>query len=217
MSLPIPPVEPATSRALAAQNQRDRLLFAVMKVAADRGYAQATVSDVIAAAGVSRRTFYECFSNIEDCFLAAYELGAGRLDEIVSDAAGSLPADATFVQLLETVLRAYLTAFADQPEFAKSAMIEVLAAGPRARDLYLTNVQRFELILRLLADRVTSLQGIDPVSDMAITIAAGGLARFVIVELIAGRAAHLSEHVDELIAVLIEMLGVQGATSARRS
>jgi AcrR family transcriptional regulator len=38
-----------------------------------RGYAGTSVAHVIALAGVSRRAFYEQFSNKEDCFLATYD------------------------------------------------------------------------------------------------------------------------------------------------
>jgi len=61
---------------------------------------EASVADVIALAGVSRKTFYEHFRDKEDCFLAAYDaslgqfLGAyasrGRRAELAAGAAGRL-------------------------------------------------------------------------------------------------------------------------------
>src|SRR5438874_4109885 len=53
--------------------QRTRLLLAVVEVVAERGYAGATVGDVLRRARISRQTFYENFSNKEDCFLAAFD------------------------------------------------------------------------------------------------------------------------------------------------
>src|SRR5436190_2182446 len=55
-----------------ASSQRARLLRAMAEVAAEKGYANTVVADVIARAGVSRRTFYELFRDKQDCFLAAY-------------------------------------------------------------------------------------------------------------------------------------------------
>ncbi|WP_157172990.1 TetR family transcriptional regulator [Nocardia exalbida] len=48
-----------------AGSQRQRLLFGVTVVVADRGYLTATVADIAAAAKVSRRTFYQHFPDKE--------------------------------------------------------------------------------------------------------------------------------------------------------
>ena len=49
----------------------------MLRAAAELGYREANVQDVIERAGVSRPTFYEHFANKEDCFLAAFDTGAG--------------------------------------------------------------------------------------------------------------------------------------------
>ncbi len=54
-------------------NQRGRMIDATIEVVGEKGYADLTVADVIKRAGVSRRAFYEHFSNREDCFLATYD------------------------------------------------------------------------------------------------------------------------------------------------
>ncbi|HST56079.1 MAG TPA: TetR/AcrR family transcriptional regulator [Solirubrobacteraceae bacterium] len=53
--------------------QRRRLLAAIAEAADERGLALVTVADIVAKAGVSRRTFYELFEDRTDCFLAALE------------------------------------------------------------------------------------------------------------------------------------------------
>ena len=69
-----------------AESQRGRILTAMVEVTAKRGYADCRIADVIAYAGVSRKTFYELFSDKEDCFLAAYDLWLGRLFTITAEA-----------------------------------------------------------------------------------------------------------------------------------
>src|ERR1017187_1086299 len=59
--------------------QRQRLLAAMVAAANRDGYAGANVSEVIAAAGVSRPTFYDYFTDRDDCFVAAVADAQGRL------------------------------------------------------------------------------------------------------------------------------------------
>src|SRR3954470_22993998 len=54
-------------------SQRERMLLSMAEAASVKGYAKTTVADVIKRARVSRETFYEHFSDKEDCFLAAYD------------------------------------------------------------------------------------------------------------------------------------------------
>ena len=59
--------------------QRTRLLDATLGVVAEEGYRSLTVRRVCARAGVSNKTFYDLFSDREDCFLAAFDHGVELL------------------------------------------------------------------------------------------------------------------------------------------
>src|SRR3954470_7596658 len=67
-------------------SQRGRLICAIADSVAAKGYAATSVADVLALAGVSRRTFYEHFEDKEACFLAAYDSGAEAIFEAMADA-----------------------------------------------------------------------------------------------------------------------------------
>ncbi|HEX7702020.1 MAG TPA: helix-turn-helix domain-containing protein, partial [Kofleriaceae bacterium] len=67
------------TRRTVRDSQRWRLLESMTEAVARRGYAEATVAEVIEIAGVSRKTFYEHFRDKEDCFLKAYEILSDRL------------------------------------------------------------------------------------------------------------------------------------------
>ena len=69
---------------LVAENQRWRLLAAAAEVFAERGYARATAADIASTAGVSRSTFYKYFDHLPSCLLAAYEMAADCLCDLVS-------------------------------------------------------------------------------------------------------------------------------------
>jgi AcrR family transcriptional regulator len=57
----------------------------MVEESAVRGAGNVTVAHVVASAGVSRRTFYELFSDREDCFLAAFEEGVARVTRRLLD------------------------------------------------------------------------------------------------------------------------------------
>jgi AcrR family transcriptional regulator len=121
------------TQAAVAGSQRVRLLDAVARVVADKGYGAATVADVIALAGVSRRTFYEHFPGLEDCFLAAYEDGMRSLFGAIRSALVGVPRDNLSLRT-RVAIDAYLAAMASVPAAAWSFTVEVLGAGRRALD-----------------------------------------------------------------------------------
>jgi AcrR family transcriptional regulator len=114
---------------LVAASQRTRLLEAVGRAVAEKGYAGATIDDIVRGAGVSKMTFYEHFRDKEDCFIAAYEAAAGELFERVR-AAQQEPGD--WLERARAGIRAYLRWLAGDPALARVFLIEVAAAGPRA-------------------------------------------------------------------------------------
>ena len=63
--------------------QRARILSATFDVACELGVQNMSVAHVVDRSGVSRRTFYEHFSDREDCYLAAFEQALARASERV--------------------------------------------------------------------------------------------------------------------------------------
>ena len=60
-------------RELVTRSQRERLLAAVVRATAAKGYEATTVADILDEAGVGRETFYELFDDKRDCVLAAHQ------------------------------------------------------------------------------------------------------------------------------------------------
>ena len=60
-------------RELVRENQRRRILLAALDVFAERGFAAATVQDLLRVAHVSRATFYEIFPDKETCLAVLHE------------------------------------------------------------------------------------------------------------------------------------------------
>ena len=55
------------------RNQRARIIQATAAVTMEKGYANATVAEIVAEAGVAKEAFYRHFSDKEEAFLAAQE------------------------------------------------------------------------------------------------------------------------------------------------
>src|ERR1700677_1649654 len=56
-----------------ARSPRDLILDAVVEVVAERGVTDASMELVLARAGVSRRTFYAFFEDLDECLVAVLD------------------------------------------------------------------------------------------------------------------------------------------------
>src|SRR3954469_18893021 len=132
MSVPaLPRGRHAASREVVRESQRGRMLAAMAGAVGEKGYGAVAVADVIARAGVSRKTFYEHFDNKEECFLAAYDAGVDAMLGAIDDAIGEAVSDGPVAIARAGTVR-YLETLAANPAFARPFLVEVLAAGPRA-------------------------------------------------------------------------------------
>jgi AcrR family transcriptional regulator len=64
---------------VVARSQRTRIIHGTAAVVTEKGYADTTVADIVTAAGISRDTFYEYFTNKLDAFLAAQQFATQEL------------------------------------------------------------------------------------------------------------------------------------------
>lgn len=117
-------------REFVARTQRDRLIDAMARTVAVKGFS-APLTEVCAAASVSTRAFYEHFADKEECFMAAFDRGVTLLQGAVSAAyaqPGSWPIR------MRRGIEVLLHLLAAEPAFANLAIVEMLAAGPRGRE-----------------------------------------------------------------------------------
>jgi len=101
---------------------------------AERGYADVTVADVVAAARVSRTSFYAQFADKEDCFLAAAAEGRRLMFARMSAAVDAQPDGVDDLTLLRAGLRAYLAFLRDEPAFAAVFYLELPSVGRQGTD-----------------------------------------------------------------------------------
>jgi len=163
-----------------AEWQRARMLDGMARAVAAKGYARVTVADVVGLAGVSRRTFYEQFTDKEDCFLAAYQTGGEFLGADIVAAIAELPPEAGWRERLEVGMRRYTAVLAADPGFARAFVIDVLGAGPRAVELRRRGQERFIGLFRRLSERaVREDAAVGPVPDLFLCALVGGISELV--------------------------------------
>jgi AcrR family transcriptional regulator len=195
------------ARDVVLMSQRSRLVEGMVAAVAAKGYAATTVADVCAQAGVSRATFYEQFSDKEDCFLAAYEAG-GRLHHEQVSAAGREPRDA--VERLRIAVHVYLEVLAAEPEYARTFILEIFAAGPRALECRLRMHRHYVDLLREWHEYVRSQRPeMRPVPDELFVAAVGAINELVADHVRRGETHRLLDLEPVLLRVVTGLLGVQ--------
>jgi AcrR family transcriptional regulator len=180
------------ARAQAPDFPRLRLLEGLAVAVAERGYASATIADIVKNARVSKRTFYECFADKETCFLALYEEAIEILTTGI-DHALRQPAP-TWQAQLDAGLDAYLATLEQNPALTRACLLEIRAAGPRALQLRLRGHARFAALLRDFVDR-TRLEhpSLRPLSMPMATALVGGIDELLLVNVEAGAKSRLTE------------------------
>lgn len=190
-----------------ARSQRERLLEATIRVAAEKGYAATTVADLTREAGISRTTFYAMFADKEACFLAAYD---GVVDALVRRVAAAYEAGEDWPQRARAGLAALLDALAEEPEVARLALVDVGAAGPAAQRRYRAALQRLTPFFDEGRDFAPGGRNLPAnTSRMAI----GAVAGLISDEVTEGRAEYLPNLLSEvLFATLVPYIGPAAAT-----
>ena len=166
------------------QAHRQRLLEGMARSVAAKGYAATTVADIVREAEVSRRTFYEYFSDRADCLIALYEAASyGALGVLRS----ALDPARSWQTQVEQALQAYLECLASDPVLLRTLYVEILglgAAGLAAR----------RRVNQDIADFMLTVINTDPsrellAPDMALAVVGG---------------------VNELILLAIEQNNIEG-------
>jgi AcrR family transcriptional regulator len=105
-----------------------RLIDATFAVVAEDGYKRMTARRVSGRAGVSNKTFYDLFTDREDCFLAAFDLAVDELAAVVLPAWESEREWATRIRAALVALLEFLDG---EPALRLLVCVEALGAGPR--------------------------------------------------------------------------------------
>lgn len=193
-------------RELVARSQRERLLAAVVRVSAAKGYEATSVADILEEAGVGRESFYELFADKQDCILAAHAI---LIDDL--EAAVLVPyrePGRPWVERIRNALAAALEWFAADPAAARVTVVELAAVGAVSRQRFQEDFRRFVALMDAGLDETAP----SPDLPQATSFAVGGALARVYEEIVAGRTAALPRLLPELTyELLVPFLGEAAA------
>ncbi len=138
---------PGTPAEEVVQNQRERLFGAMVASVGERGYAATRITDLVEISGVSRRTFYDLFPDMNACFVATLETLVGVGSKVVESPSG------TWDEQVRAGAAGFAELVAAQPAAARMCLIEAFAAGPDGMRPLEQAIAAFEAHAREMAAR----------------------------------------------------------------
>lgn len=162
---------------------RGRLLQAMATVAATQGLAATSIAAVVAEAGVSKRTFYEHFTDKDACFLELYRAASASALRTLREA---VRPEQPWQDQVEHALGAYFAHLASGPQLIRMLFVEIHHLGPAGA------LVRRE-VMQHLADFMLEIINADGevlTATMAVA-AVGGIQELVLQAIERGEAAQL--------------------------
>ncbi|MBX3227305.1 MAG: helix-turn-helix transcriptional regulator [Labilithrix sp.] len=177
-----------------------------MLALAEKGYALATIADIVAKARVSKRTFYEHFADKEACLLATYKDATTRMQAAMAHAF-ELHAGAAWPAQVDAVIDAYVTALESTPALTRACLVEMAAAGPRALRMRREVHEAFATQLRAFVDHARKRHPeVGAISAPLATAIVGGVDELLLAQVERGpqhRLADLRETASHLLRAVL--------------
>jgi AcrR family transcriptional regulator len=126
-------IEGIPGQSQAAEDQRQRIVAAMVTSCAEKTCAATTIADVVAGAHISRTTFYREFDDKRACFDAALE---HCLDEVRAVATAALGPGEPPAEAVRGAVAAILELLAERPQLAHLLVGEAVAVDPAVVDRY---------------------------------------------------------------------------------
>lgn len=198
------------SRDEVEASQRQRVKLAMVQEVGVRGYADTSVAHIIAAAGVSRATFYQFYTDKEACFLDAFDTARQTISLALLQALSANAPDAgkrsktlPSAAQLEQALGAYLDALASHPAASRTFLVEGYAAGAAA---IARRQQSIEELADLLARQFLPQAARSAPMRFALRLFLHGVSSMVSMLAGSGRLDELPQLKKPLVATTITLL-----------
>lgn len=195
-------------RSFVAQNQRARIVAAMIRLLPEHGYRSLAIGQITGRANVSRAAFYAQFSSKEECFLTTYDLASGWLCDGITDAARGMD---EWQERVRAGVAEALRLLAANPLVAHLLTVEVYRVGAAAWDRKQAMLNRFAEALR------DGHPGRPDLPDDMADLLLGGVVSLIGRHVAAGEVERLPESTEALVDfILLPYLGGEepGATLA---
>jgi AcrR family transcriptional regulator len=200
-------LSPSTATGVAVvsaprSDPRKRLLDAMVKTVAVRGYDRTTVSRVLLSADLQEAVFSEHFRDKHDCFMQAVDDLIARAERWALE---QFQGTAPWYERLQLALESLLCALAGDPDSARVLIVEMLAAGPEADERQRSALALFTSLVEQGRIASEETEHLPPQTSEAIV---GGIASIVHRRVLQGSTAELpSLHADLAYFALLPYLG----------
>jgi AcrR family transcriptional regulator/DNA-binding MarR family transcriptional regulator len=184
------------------------LLSATFALVGEGGYGSVNARRVSERAGVSSRTFYESFSDREDCFLAAFNYAVEGLEREVRAAWES---ELGWTARVRGGLSALLVALDREPAVRRLVFVEALAAGPR---VLASRARVLESLATVVDGGRANARAPRPLPPMVAEGVVGGAFGVIHARLLELHPKPLIEVLGALMAMIV--LPYRGSTAAAR-
>ncbi|HNY65046.1 MAG TPA: TetR/AcrR family transcriptional regulator [Deltaproteobacteria bacterium] len=188
--------------------KREMILDAALKVFAQKGFQDATISEISKAAGVADATVYEYFKSKEDLLFSIPERITRESTEVTARVL-------SFVRTAEAKLRVivqnYIETYEKNPEYASLIMLHLKAS----RNFLKTSA--YEVVRTAAKDLLASIrEGIEngefkPDTDPFLVRATllGAIEHLATRKHLLGTPANLMEYIDPLLDMILEGIRVR--------
>jgi AcrR family transcriptional regulator len=122
-----------------------RIVMATARVVREKGYAAMSVSDIVAAARVSRTDFYNQFLGKRDAFMA---MQTESMQQSIAATSSAFFAAPTWPERVWSGLRALLEHMAGAPELTYAAIVEPSTVGEDALQRHTDTLRAYNLFLQ---------------------------------------------------------------------
>lgn len=177
-------------RRFVVHNTYEQIQLAAVRVVARKGYQAATVRDICAEAHISARSFHEHFASKQEAVFSGVEAGVDCVMGFCQDVYRSAP---TWPDSVWDGLNAYVEWTQNEPEFARTGIVELLSAGPAALELMQSLMEAFSIFLL-------------PGYDLLDPAAAGSLDRPVTQQFFELLYLHITKHPVESVHTIHSQL-----------
>lgn len=191
-----------TQKAVVVEDHRTRLMQAMAMLVACRGYGDIAVADVVREAGVSKRTFYEHFSNKEECCLALFKAAA---DSALRTLRKAVNPQLPWQDQLDYALTSYLGHLADGHELLRALFIDIHYMGVEGLMLRRSII---DSLADYMMETIKPPEGGTRAFERLHAVAAvGAIHELVMLQIELGRGTQLREVAPLCVQIVLLMAG----------